>query len=233
MSEEYAIHLGRSVPDHGGPPRWIGRTYDADGNHIHSTEGGAELTVCVTEALRAIQSDVEEVDDPPCVRCGAHQWAYPIEPVANSHGQRYIECVKCGERRIPNKLPTDSNAVTEGHSVFPGTHELPEFGELAQPKPATQEVQPQALAPWDARHPKGSIQAHPCPDCNGTGKRQPEDERESTEEATAKLRRLTDRQAEDPDLWQKFPPNTISRKLQTELRRLHEAIQVADELATK
>jgi hypothetical protein len=48
---------------------------------------------------------------------------------------------------------------------------------------------------------------------------------------TDQLRRLTDGQAEDPGLWQKLPPNTIGRKLQTELRKLHEAIQVADELA--
>lgn len=65
MPEEYVIHLGRAVPDRGGAPAWIGRTYDADGNHIHSTEGGAELTTCVQEALRAIQEDVDLVDEVP------------------------------------------------------------------------------------------------------------------------------------------------------------------------
>ena len=59
MPKEYTIVLGRAVPDRGGPPQWIGRTYDADDNHVHSTEGGAQLTTCVTEALRAIQAHVE------------------------------------------------------------------------------------------------------------------------------------------------------------------------------
>jgi hypothetical protein len=103
-------------------------------------------------------------------------------------------------------------------------------------KPSTQEVPHQALEPVErcvkCGAPRGSDHDNACP--TGSWKVlesqcQPEDERESTEEATAKLRRLTDWQAEDPDLWQQLPPHTIGAKLQTELRKLHEAIQVADE----
>lgn len=62
MPEEFSIHLGRAVPDRGGPPMWIGRTYDADGTHIHSTEGGASLGICMDEAKRAIERTAPEVD---------------------------------------------------------------------------------------------------------------------------------------------------------------------------
>jgi hypothetical protein len=59
MPEEFTIHLGRAVPDTGGPPLWIGRTYDADANHVHSTEGGATLELCINEAHQAIADRVQ------------------------------------------------------------------------------------------------------------------------------------------------------------------------------
>jgi len=74
-----------------------------------------------------------------CERCGGERWGDPAEPVANSNGQRYVECLKCGHRKIPRRNPTESNAVTDGPLAFPGTHELPEFGELPTPKPLTED----------------------------------------------------------------------------------------------
>lgn len=44
------------------------------------------------------------------------------------------------------------------------------------------------------------------------------------------VERLVEQQAADPNLWQKIPPHTIGAVLQAQLRALHEAIQVDEEL---
>lgn len=57
-----------------------------------------------------------------------HQWGDPVQPLVDSHGYRKFECWRCGKHQ--SVQPTESNAITEGPMAFPGTHELPEFGEL-------------------------------------------------------------------------------------------------------